>query len=63
MRLLARIGMAHKIYLDAQILLAAVLDRAPDYTVARTEYAFVLLEPAPLPAEAFSEQLDRLAEG
>ena len=44
MRLLARIGMAHKVYLDAQILLAAVLERAPDYTAARTEYAFVLLE-------------------
>jgi tetratricopeptide (TPR) repeat protein len=36
--------MAHKVYLDAQILLAAVLERAPDYAVARTEYAFVLLE-------------------
>ena len=44
MRLLARIGMAHKVYLDAQILLAAVLERAPDYTAARTEYAFVLIE-------------------
>jgi tetratricopeptide (TPR) repeat protein len=44
MRLLARIGMAHKVYLDAQILLAAVLERAPGYTAARTEYAFVLLE-------------------
>jgi tetratricopeptide (TPR) repeat protein len=44
MRLLARIGMAHKVYLDAQILLGAVLERAPDYTAARTEYAFVLLE-------------------
>jgi tetratricopeptide (TPR) repeat protein len=44
MRLLARIGMVHKVYLDAQILLAAVLERAPDYTAARTEYAFVLLE-------------------
>jgi tetratricopeptide (TPR) repeat protein len=44
MRLLARIGMAHKIYLDAQILLGAVLERAPDYRVARQEYAFVLIE-------------------
>ncbi len=44
MRLLARIGMAHKVYLDAQILLAAVLERVPDYKAARTEYAFVLLE-------------------
>jgi tetratricopeptide (TPR) repeat protein len=44
LRLLARIGMVHKVYLDAQILLAAVLERAPEYSAARTEYAFVLLE-------------------
>jgi tetratricopeptide (TPR) repeat protein len=44
MRLLARIGIAHKIYFDAQVLLAAVLERAPDYRVARQEYAFVLTE-------------------
>jgi tetratricopeptide (TPR) repeat protein len=44
MRLLARIGMAHKIYLDAQILLSAVLERAPDYRAARQEYAYVLIE-------------------
>src|SRR5580700_3594725 len=44
MRLLARIGMAHKVFDDAQVLLAAVLERAPDYTAAHTEYAFVLLE-------------------
>ena len=58
MRLLAHIGMAQKIYLDAQILLDAVLERAPDYTAARTEYAFALLE-----LHRFQEaqaQLDRL---
>jgi tetratricopeptide (TPR) repeat protein len=44
MRLLARIGIAHKIYLDAQVLLAAVLERAPEYHAARQEYAFVLVE-------------------
>jgi tetratricopeptide (TPR) repeat protein len=44
MRLLARIGIAHKIYFDAQVLLAAVLERAPDYQVARHEYAFVLTQ-------------------
>ena len=44
MRLLARIGIAHKIYFDAQVLLAAVLERAPDYRIARQEYAFVLIE-------------------
>jgi len=43
-RLLARIGIAHKVYVDAQILLAAVLERAPDYDAAREEYAFVLVE-------------------
>jgi tetratricopeptide (TPR) repeat protein len=44
MRLLARIGIAHKVYVDAQVLLAAVLERAPDYRIARQEYAFVLTE-------------------
>jgi len=44
MRLLARIGMAHKIYLDAHVLLEAVLERAPAYQAARQEYAFVLIE-------------------
>ncbi|MFI4879558.1 MAG: sulfotransferase [Steroidobacterales bacterium] len=44
MRLLARIGIAHKIYFDPQVLLAAVLERAPDYRAARQEYAFVLIE-------------------
>ncbi len=44
MRLLARIGIAHKIYFDAQVLLAAVLERAPDYRAARQEYACVLIE-------------------
>ncbi|HKF98222.1 MAG TPA: sulfotransferase, partial [Steroidobacteraceae bacterium] len=44
MRLLARIGIARKVYFDAKILLAAVLERAPDYRLARQEYAFVLIE-------------------
>ena len=44
MRLLARIGMAHRVYVDAQVLLAAVLERQPDYRAARQEYAFVLTE-------------------
>ena len=44
MRLLARLGMARKVYDDAQILLAAVLELAPNYRVARREYAEVLLE-------------------
>jgi tetratricopeptide (TPR) repeat protein len=44
MRLLARIGIAHKVYDDAELLLAAVLEHAPGYSVARQEYAGVLLE-------------------
>jgi tetratricopeptide (TPR) repeat protein len=56
MRLLARIGMAHKVYFDAQILLQAVLERAPDYEAAREEYAFVLVE-----MHRFQEALEQLA--
>jgi predicted Zn-dependent protease len=44
MRLLARIGMARKVFDDPEILLAAVLEIAPDYRVARAEYAEVLIE-------------------
>jgi tetratricopeptide (TPR) repeat protein len=44
MRLLARIGIARKIYDDPELLLAAVLERAPDYRAARQEYASVLVE-------------------
>ncbi|MBS0417172.1 MAG: sulfotransferase [Proteobacteria bacterium] len=44
MRLLARIGIAHEVYLDAQILLAAVLQRAPEHRAARHEHALVLVE-------------------
>jgi tetratricopeptide (TPR) repeat protein len=44
MRLLARIGAALGVLDDAEILLAAVLERAPDYVAARHDYACVLLE-------------------
>ena len=44
MRLLARIGIARKVYDDAELLLAAVLELAPDYRAARQEYASVLIE-------------------
>src|SRR5579863_75964 len=44
MRLLARIGIAHKVYDDAEVLLAALLERAPGYRMARQEYAGVLVE-------------------
>jgi tetratricopeptide (TPR) repeat protein len=44
MRLLARIGIARKVFDDAELLLAAVLERAPGYRAARQEYAGVLVE-------------------
>jgi len=58
MRLLARIGIVHKVFDDAEVLLAAVLERAPNYRAARREYAEVLVELHKY-AEA-REQLDRL---
>ncbi len=44
MRLLARIGIASKVFDDAEMLLAAVLGLAPGYRAARKEYAEVLVE-------------------
>jgi tetratricopeptide (TPR) repeat protein len=44
MRLLARIGIARKVFDDAELLLAAVLELTPDYRTARLEYAEVLIE-------------------
>jgi tetratricopeptide (TPR) repeat protein len=44
MRLLARIGIAHKVFDDAELLLSAVLELAPDYRAARREYAGVLID-------------------
>jgi len=44
MRLLARIGIAQDILDDAEILLAAALEMAPDYTELRRDYACVLLD-------------------
>jgi tetratricopeptide (TPR) repeat protein len=43
MRLLARIGMDLEVYDDAELLLAAVLERTPDYAAARHDYARVLM--------------------
>lgn len=43
MRLLARIGLAHDVLDDADILLEAVLALAPDYRAARYDYAIALL--------------------
>ena len=58
MRLLARIGIARKVFEDAEVLLAALLELAPDYRVARAEYAEVLIEQQKYP-EA-QHQLDQL---
>ena len=44
MRLLARIGIARQVFDDAELLLAAVLELAPEYRIARQEYARVLIE-------------------
>lgn len=44
MRLLARIGMEGEILDDAQLLLEAVLELAPDYHAARFDYAQVLVK-------------------
>lgn len=44
MRLLARIGVAHEVLDDAEILLAAALKMAPDYIELRRDYACVLLD-------------------
>ncbi|GAC1675672.1 MAG: tetratricopeptide repeat-containing sulfotransferase family protein [Steroidobacteraceae bacterium] len=43
MRLLARIGLAHDVLDDADVLLEAVLELAPDYRAARYDYAIALL--------------------
>ncbi len=44
MRLLARVGIARQVFDDAELLLDAVLELAPDYRTARFEYAQVLLD-------------------
>jgi len=44
MRLLARIALAHDVLDEAEILLAAVLELAPDYRAARYDYAQTLIK-------------------
>jgi len=44
MRLLAQIGIVHRVFDDAEVLLAALLELAPGYRMARQEYAAVLVE-------------------
>ena len=58
MRLLARIGIARKIFDDAEVLLAALLELAPDYLAARAEYAEVLTHLQKFPEAR--RQLDQL---
>ncbi len=60
MRLLARIGIARKVFDDAEILLAAVLGLAPEYRAARKEYAEVLVELHKYPEAR--RQLEQLLE-
>src|SRR2546430_290409 len=60
MRLLARIGVAREVLDDAEILLAAALEMAPDYIEFRRDYACVLLD-RHKHAEAI-EQLDQRSE-
>ena len=59
MRLLARIGMARQVYDDPELLLAALLDIAPDYHAARGEYAETLIEQQKFAAAR--TQLEQLA--
>ena len=61
MRLLARIGMDLEVYDDAELLLAAVLERAPDYVAARHDYASVLM--ARHKYREAGAELDRLLAG
>jgi tetratricopeptide (TPR) repeat protein len=58
MRLLAQIGVKHDVLDDAELLLAKVLQIAPEHDVARYEYAIVLLQ-RHKHAES-REQLERL---
>jgi tetratricopeptide (TPR) repeat protein len=44
MRLLARIGLKRDVFDDAELLLEAVLEIAPDYQAARHDYALALLQ-------------------
>src|SRR5215469_15106982 len=61
MRLLARIGMDLDVNDDAELLLAAVLERTPDYAAARHDYARVLM--ARHKYREAGAELDRLLAG
>jgi tetratricopeptide (TPR) repeat protein len=58
MRLLARIGMKLGVLDDAELLLEALLERAPDYRAARYDYVQVLLDRQR--TQKAREELDKL---
>jgi tetratricopeptide (TPR) repeat protein len=58
MRVLARIGMKLGVLDDAELLLEALLERAPDYRAARYDYVQVLLDRQRI--QKAREELDRL---
>jgi tetratricopeptide (TPR) repeat protein len=58
MRLLARIGMKLGVLDDAELLLEALLERAPDYRAARYDYVQVLLDRQRI--KKAREELDKL---
>jgi tetratricopeptide (TPR) repeat protein len=58
MRLLARIGADLEVYDDAEALLSAVLERAPDYAAARHDYVCVLMARHKYPEAR--DQIERL---
>ena len=58
MRLLARIGMKVGVLDDAELLLEALLERAPDYRAARYDYVQVLLDRQRI--QRAREELDKL---
>jgi tetratricopeptide (TPR) repeat protein len=61
MRVLARIALARDVLDDAELLLEAVLEMAPDYQAARYDYALALLERHKhLPARVELEKLLKL---
>ncbi len=58
MRLLAKIGMARDVLDDAELLLAAVVERLPEHRAARADYAKCLIQRHKYAAAR--DQLDRL---
>ena len=57
MRLLGRIALTHDVLDEAEILLAAVLEKAPDYAAARYDYAQTLIK-----RQKYAEAEDQIAQ-